>query len=305
MISQLTALTSRNLKLYLRDKGAVFFSLLSMLIVIALMVFFLGNINIESITHILEEFPGRDVAKDSENAKLLVLAWTCAGILSINAVTVTLSVYSKNLITDRTSQILHSIYTAPISRTLIAASYILSSWIASLIICLGTLFITEVYSISQGLAPFSFFTHIRLLGMIMINSFTYAALMYAAAYLIKSEGAWSGMGTVVGTLVGFLGGIYLPIGSLSEQIGKLMKCTPIIYGTSMFRKVMVDDILLKTFEGIPTEVIDSYKEVMGIDLFVGGKNVDMNLELLLLFLAGLLFLVMGILLLVKRSKADR
>ena len=46
---QFITLTGRNLKLYLRDKGAVFFSLLSMLIVIGLMVFFLGDMSVNSI----------------------------------------------------------------------------------------------------------------------------------------------------------------------------------------------------------------------------------------------------------------
>ena len=49
-MSQLFVITSRNLKQYLRDKGAIFFSLLSMFIVIVLMFFFLGDANVDSIT---------------------------------------------------------------------------------------------------------------------------------------------------------------------------------------------------------------------------------------------------------------
>ena len=93
-MEQFLAITGRNMKIYLRDRGAVFFSLLSTFIVIGLMVFFLGDMNIEGILGILEEFPGRDVAEDEKNAKLLVLSWTSAGILAINAVTVTLAVFS-------------------------------------------------------------------------------------------------------------------------------------------------------------------------------------------------------------------
>ena len=86
-MEQFKAITVRNLRLYFRDKGSIFFSLLSMIIVIGLMVFFLGDMNIDSITELLGEFPGRDAAADADNARRLVLAWTCAGILSINAVT--------------------------------------------------------------------------------------------------------------------------------------------------------------------------------------------------------------------------
>ena len=230
-------MTGRNLKNYFRSKGAIFFSLLSMLIVICLMVFFLGDMQVESIVGILDQFPGRDGIADEKNAELLVLSWTCAGIISINAVTVTLSVYST-MIKDRATGKLNSIYTAPIGRMAIAASYVASAWTASVLICGLTLIITEVYGVIKGLDPFTFGVHMQLIGMIMVNSFTYATVMYFLAVISKTESAWSGLGTVVGTLVGFLGGIYIPIGSLSEAIGNVMKCTPVIYGTARFRIVM-------------------------------------------------------------------
>lgn len=303
-MEQFMAITGRNLKIYLRDKGAVFFSLLSMLIVIVLMVFFLGDMNVENITDMLSGIPGRDAVEDKENAERLILAWTCAGILSINAVTVTLASYSV-MIKDRVSGKLNSIYTAPVSRGVIAFGYIASAWIASVFVCSVTLGLTEVYCVMQGLEAFSAMVHLKLLGMIMVNSFTYAALMYLIALLAKTEGAWSGIGTVIGTLVGFLGGIYIPIGALSEGIGNLMKCTPVIYGTAMFRKIMTEDILAKTFTDIPTEYITEYKEVMGIELMVADNTMTIPEEIGILSMFGIVFFVIGICVLKYSKKTDR
>lgn len=303
-MEQFVTITGRNLKLYFRDRGAIFFSLLSMIIVICLMVFFLGDMNIEGITDLLGQFPGRDPDADKKNAELLVLSWTCAGILSINAVTVTLAVYSV-MIKDRVTGKLNSIYTAPVSRTIIVAGYVAASWIASVLVCSVTLVLTEVYGVIQGLEIFSVSTHLQLLGMIMVNSFVYATLMYLLALLAKTEGAWSGIGTVIGTLVGFLGGIYIPIGSLSETIGNLMKCTPIIYGTAMFRKVMTADILDKTFEDIPEEVITEYRSVMGIELEVLDRTLSLTEEWLFLLACGIILFVMGICVLKYSKKTDR
>ena len=115
MTGQVTMMTGRNLKLYLRDQGAVFFSLLSMLIVIGLMTLFLGDMHIEEITNLLGKFPGRDAAADKKNAELFVLSWTFAGILSINAVSVTFSALTS-MVKDKTSGRIHSIYTVPVSR---------------------------------------------------------------------------------------------------------------------------------------------------------------------------------------------
>lgn len=297
-------MTGRNLKNYFRSKGAIFFSLLSMIVVICLMVFFLGDSHVKSIMEILDQFPGRDRIADEKNAELLVLSWTCAGIISINAVTVTLAVYST-MIKDRATGKLNSIYTAPIGRMAIAASYVTSAWTASVLICGLTLIITEVYGVIKGLEPFTFGVHMQLIGMIMVNSFTYATVMYFLAVISKTESAWSGLGTVVGTLVGFLGGIYIPIGSLSESIGNVMKCTPVIYGTAMFRSVMSKGIIDTTFADLPDEVTAGYRAVLGIDLELFGREVSVLEEGILILIFGVVFLVIGTGMLKYGKRTDR
>lgn len=303
-MSQLLTITSRNLKQYLRDKGAIFFSLLSMMIIIVLMFFFLGDVNTSGITDLLGQFPGRDASRDKENAKLLMLAWTCAGMVSINAVTVTQASLSY-MIKDRESGKLNSIYTAPVSRSVIAAGYVLAAWISSVIICTATLLISEVYCVSQGLAPFSVLSHLKLVGMIAANSFTYATLMYLVAALVKSNGAWGGLGTIVGTLVGFLGGIYLPIGQLADSIAAIMKCTPVIYGTALFRGEMTAAITEATFEGLPSAVSTEFDRIMGTELTIGDHVLTGGQELGILLICGTLFLLCGALAVRFSKKADR
>ena len=303
-MAQFMTFTGRNLKNYFRDKGSVFFSLLSMLIVIFLMVFFLGDMYVENTVDLLGAFPGRDEAMDRKNAELLILIWNFAGILSINAVTVTLAVYSI-MIKDRVTGKLSSIYTAPVSRGVITGGYIAAAWIASMLVCTITLFITEIFGIIKGLDAFSFVTHMQLMGLIAVNSFVYAAFMYLLALIAKTEGAWSGIGTVIGTLVGFLGGIYVPIGSLAKSIGNIMKCTPVIYGTSMFRSIMTKDIAETTFLGVPEEVLEEYRIVTGIHLELFDRTIGITEEWLGLFLCGIFLMIMGVIVLKYGRKADR
>lgn len=300
----LMACSSRVLKQYFRDKGAIFFSLLSMIIVIGLMVFFLGDMNIEHLTDVFAMFPGRDALKDKEMAERIVLIWTCAGILSINAVTVTLAVYSI-MIKDKVTGKLASFYTAPLSRSVIVGGYILSAWVASILVCSLTLVLTEGYCITKGVSPFTIVTHVKLFGMIIVNSFAYASIMYVGAALAKSEGAWSGLGTVVGTLVGFLGGIYIPIGALGKTVATIMKGTPIIYGTAMFRHVMMSDVLKDAFDGIPSKALTQYQDMMGITLTVADKTVSQRTEWMILAGCGIVFIGIGILLMNCSKKTDR
>lgn len=303
-MSQYIELTKRNIRVYIRDKGAVFFSLLSMLIVLGLMLFFLGDMNINSLTDVLSDFPDRDAEQDKKNAELFVMLWTCGGILSINAATVTLAVYSS-MINDRTKGVLSSIYTAPVSRLTISAAYVTSAWVCSVIICTLTLAISEIYCIIQGGDAFSFMSHLKLMGMIMANSFTYASLMYLAAVLVKTEGAWSGIGTVIGTLVGFLGGIYLPIGSLSEELAAGLKFFPVIYGAKMFRSIMTTDISEILFADTPEALKTEYFDVMGVSLdFFGTQISDIGCVAILL-ICGAVFLIAGAFVTSIKSKHDR
>ncbi len=303
-MEQLMMLAGRNTKIYLRDRGAVFFSFLSALIVICLMVFFLGDMNIDSIIEIVEIFSGKEHAENKANAELLVLAWTCAGILSINAVTVSLAVYS-GMIKDRVNGRVNAIYTAPVSRFKISLGYIASAWGVSVLMCIVTLALTEIYSVIQGMAAYTFTVHMKLFTMIMLNSFVYAAFMYPLALIAKTEGAWSGFGTVVGTLVGFLGGIYIPIGTLSDTIAAGMKCTPIIYGTSMFRTIMTETILDETFRDVPEAIVEEYCNAMGIRLTVADYTLTLRDEWLILLACGMIFLVIGMCMLKYGKKADR
>ena len=51
-------LVKRNSLVFLRERSAVFFSLLSMLITLGLMVVFLGRMNSESLVNILAQYGG-------------------------------------------------------------------------------------------------------------------------------------------------------------------------------------------------------------------------------------------------------
>lgn len=296
--------TDRNLKLYFRDKASVFFSLFSMIITIVLMIFFLENINIEGVMDLLNQFSKHSYAQNKENARALIYFWTSAGILSMNTVTVTLAIYST-MIKDRTSGKLNAIYTAPISRTILTVSYIATAWSASILVCIFTFVVIEIYGMMQGFTIYSITEHIYMIGVICVNSFFYATIMYLLALIAKSEGAWSGIGTIVGTLVGFLGATYIPISTLSSSMENVLKGTPILYSTALFRKIMLEDILQETFYGVPKEVRVQYREAMGIDITIFSHSVRVSEISIALFFTGMIFMGVAIFALKHRKKVDR
>lgn len=260
--------------------------------------------HVDSITNILSGMPFRDLDKDRANAEILVLQWMISGIVCINAVTIPLSIYS-DMIKDRTDGKLNSIYTAPISRLTISSAYIISAWICSVIVCTITLAISEAYIIFKGGEAYSVITHLKILGLICANSFAYAALMYFFAVLVKSVGAWSSISTIIGTLVGFVGGIYIPISQFSDTIARVIKCLPVIYGTKLFRNIITFDAQSALFNNVPQEIINEYRLSVGTDLSVSGNLVGDLTCLFVLLGCGVLFTVLSAIIIKHVKKADR
>ena len=297
-------LLKRNTRIYFRDKAAVLFSLLSMIVTIILMLFFLSDLQIDAIVSMMSKFPGRNADADRTNATLLVLQWVAGGIVGINAVTVTIAFYSS-MIRDRVNGILNSIYTAPVSRFTISAAYVVSAWICSVIVCALTLAISEIYCIIEGGKPYSFTSHMELLGIIAINSFTFSALMYLLAMLAKTQGGWGGLGTVIGTVVGFLGGIYLPIGDFPDTVATTIKFLPVIYGTKLFRNVMIKDPETIIFKDAPASIIKEFRMDMGVDLKFFSFEVSNSDSIIILLVSGLIFLAAGALVTKRARKSDK
>jgi multidrug/hemolysin transport system permease protein len=105
----------RNLKLYFRDKSAVFFSLLSVFIIIALYAVFLGDAWMSGSM------------KQIENARELMNDWLIAGLLSVASVTTTMGAFGV-MIDDKTRKIDKDFYSSPIKRSKITSDICSNQW---------------------------------------------------------------------------------------------------------------------------------------------------------------------------------
>lgn len=298
-------LTKRNVLLFLRDYAAVFFSVLSMLIVLGLMVIFLGSMNSENLVEVLESFGGeRDAEADRRNAEYLIQMWTLAGILLSNAVTVALTVM-QTMVSDEAKKKLASFYVTPVKKSHVAFGYILAAWLIGSGMCVLTFLVGEVYMVIQGHPLLGIADMAKLFGMILLNVFVYAAIGYLLALFIHSESAWSGLLTIVGTLVGFVGAIYLPMSMLPDSVAKVLKCLPVLHGAAMMREVCTADAISETFAGLPDVAGDIFREQMGVSVLIDGKAVSLQMQLLFLAACGIIALAAAVAVSRKRRLRDR
>lgn len=88
---------------------------------------------------------------------------------------------------------------------------------------------------------------------------------------VRSESAWSSIFTIIGTLVGFLGAIYLPMSMLPEGVAKVLKCLPILHGAAMMRMVCTNEAIAEAFDGLPAIAGETFREQMGVSIFIERK----------------------------------
>ena len=297
-------INKRNLGLYFKDHAAVFFSLLSMLITIAIMVFFLGDLSKNAVLDTISMIPGRGGAEDVTTSGKIVFYWISAGILTINAATVTHAFYA-NMIKDRTGSTLNSLFVMPIRRPVFVMGYVSGAWIAGCIMSLVTLIVVEAIGYAKGYGIPGAAVQVKIVLLIALINFVFAAVLFLFASMVKSSSAWSGIGIVLGTLAGFLGGIYFPLGQMSETLAKIVKCFPFIYGTSVFRKVILADVEDGFFGEAPEMMRTEFDKAMGMDFTLFKNELSVGGKIGILVAVGLIFSVLATLYLTYSKKKDR
>ncbi len=308
-MSGMLNLSKRNIKMYLRDYASVFFSVLSMLIVLALMVIFLGKMNCENVVDALAQFGGvRDAAVDEKNAAYLIQMWTLAGILEVNAVTITLTVMGI-MVQDEAKGRLASFYLTPVRKIQIALGYITASWFVGTVMCTLTLATGELYMAVCGHPLLDAAAWMKLIGMIALNTLVYASLSYLLALFIHSESAWNSIFTIIGTLVGFVGAIYLPMAMLPDGVSSVLKCLSVLHGAAMMRKICTADAIAKTFDGLPSAAGASFCEQMGVTVKIQHQGTSTEIllyqQILFLMICAIIAVAVSVLVIRRRRLRDR
>ena len=298
-------LIKRNILVYTRDRSNIFFSLLSMLIIIGLMVVFLGKMNADSVVNLLNQYGGeRDAALDLSNAEQLVMLWTLAGIVVVNSITITLSMVGI-MVEDEAQKRLSSFYVAPVSRWIFVLSYIIAAIIMGILLCSLTVVIGMTYIVLTGGSMLSLSVIGKVFLYILLNVFTSASMVFLIANFIHSQSAFGGLSTIIGTLVGFLAAIYLPMGMLPEKVQDVLKCFPLLHGSSFLRDLLTKDIIATTFTNCPEELISGYREYMGITLLSNGEIISTTIRVAFMVISGIIFIGIAAILQRKRNVMSR
>ncbi len=291
-MATIRSLVNRNLKLYFRDKAAVFFSLLSVIIIIGLYALFLGDLQVQSLNDATGQvFP---------DAGWMVNAWILAGVLAVTTVTISLAAYGT-LVDDMHNGQIKDFFVAPIKRGQLVFGYMISSALISFIMNIVAFAVSETYIVISGGRLLEPLQILEVIGVLALSIFSFSSMMCFITSFIRSPNAFGTLSTILGTMIGFFTGIYVPVGVLPKSIGTVMKFLPFSYSASWLRQIFTKVPMERIFLGAPAEAAKEYAVIYGINLYFGDRLVERWEMALIIAVTGVAFFALSVWRLSKRT----
>lgn len=270
----------RNLVLFFKDRTAVILSFLAEFIVVGLYILFIRKNMLESFTQI-------------ENIELLMDVWMIAGILGITSVTTTMGAYGI-MVDDKVKRINMDFVTSPIRRFSVLGGYMSGAVVIGLFMSVFLFLVSAVYILhgyqvqlggGQGIKLF------MLLGLVTISN---SSMVLFLVSFLKTSNALASCCTILGALIGFLTGIYLPMGNLPEGVQWLVKCFPVSHAVVLLRQSLMEPHINDVLGNIESEAARTFMEYMGVRYMWDGNVVTQRESVLILGISAGIFFVLTI-----------
>ena len=288
MTSNITLFALRNVKVFFRDRAAVVYSMFAAIIIIALYFLFLGDSIADSIP-------------DMPNARIIADSWAMAGLLAVVPVTSTLGALGL-MIQDKISGSIRDLSVSPLRTHEIVGGYVFSTFIIGIVMSSVALVFAEAYILSSGGSLLNATEFAKVLGIMLLSVVSGSAVMFVIALFVNSNNAFSAVNTIIGVMIGFLIGAYIPIGYLPSGMAAVAKIVPATHSASLFRQVMMERPM-ENMASMPPEDILQFKLDMGVRLEWGDGLVSPTMSILVLAAVGVAFFVFATLKLsIKRKE---
>lgn len=266
----MNALVYRGLLLFFKNKQAVVGSFIGALIMIGLYVFLLGDSLVNQLSML-------------SNPQLVIDTWMLAGVIGIASASSTLGSVSQ-LIRDKERNVYTDFMISPVSKSKIMLGYFFSTFLISTIITLAVIIVSELYIVFLSDGAFLSLPNFGLLALAgILTVFCSSSFMFFVASFFRRIDTFSTMTSIIGPLLGFLTGCYVPIGSLPEATQNVIQYFPLTSGVVLIRRVLTEN----AFVSENSEAVQAIKEELGI---VMNYQHEILVPVLILIVSSLVFL---------------
>lgn len=273
------------MQVFFRDKGAVFFSLLSPLIIFLLFFLFLGASQLTSLKESLPHI-------DEDKLSLFLNSWVYAGIVMTTTITTGLAALGV-FVADRESGRFTDFAVSPVPRWKVVMSYLLATASIAAIITTIVYIAAQIYLIMQGASVPTLEALIQTVGRYLLIVFSFAALSSLMITFIKSNAAFTSLSVIVGTGIGFMAGIYVPLGIMSTSVANVLNALPFAQSAVLLREPFVAVPLERVGEGQPAQVVEQLTETYGLQAVIDGHVLSSSTIAILLAAIGIVALTLA------------
>lgn len=263
------ALTKRNIKIFFKDKGMFFTSLITPIILLILYATFLAKVYRDSFASALPE--GLVVPEKLINGT--VGGELFSSLLAVSCITVA---FCSNLlmVNDKISGARKDFLISPVKKSTLAFSYFFGTLTSTLIVSFVATMACFVYIAITGWY-FTFGNIMLVLLDVIILTMFGTALSSVVNIFLSTTGQASAVGTIVSAGYGFICGAYMPISSFGSGLQKIISLLPGTYGTSLIRNHALADVFVAMQnEGFPPETIEGIKDSIDCNLYFFGTPVS-------------------------------
>lgn len=293
-MNKLSSLTKRNIKLYFASKSNIFFSMLALLILVVLHFIVFRKMNAESLMS--SGFPIAEKWALWFSDCLMLSA-----LLPIGAITISLTSLGQ-IVTDKEKNIINDFYVSPVSKNTLLFSYLLSSLAVGTLLLTGFIVFFEVYLIAVYGISFSFLQLLAVIGVMVLSLFLGNSFVMIIVSFVKREQAMGAVGTILGTMLGFFCGAYVPVGVLGEAVSSIFTFLPFLPITALARQTFFMNI---SETGLTKEMISGeLAKLYGYELFLGENQLSPTVLALIVTAFIVLFSIILLIRFQKMRKTD-
>ena len=271
-MNTLLALVKRDTKLFFKDKGTFFTSLVTPLILLLLYATFLAKVYRDSFVSVLG---GLDLSLDIPD-KLIdgcVGGQLMSSLLAVCCVTVA---FCSNMlmVNDKVNGSIKDLTITPVKPSVMSMAYYISTALSTLIVCVVAAAVSMVYLAFVG-------WYLTFTDILLIFSDVFMLVMFGTALssiiniFLSSQGQISAVGTVVSAGYGFICGAYMPISQFSEVLQKVIAFLPGTHGTALLRLHAMRGAFSELESlGVPKQVVTEISNSLDCSVKMFGEYVS-------------------------------
>lgn len=244
-------LIQRNAKVFFKDKGAFFSSLITPIILLVLYVTFLGNVYRDSLLSALPE----GITLPEKLVGGFVGGQLLSSLLAVSCVTVAFCA-NMLMVSDKVTGAIRDITMAPVKPATLAISYYLATLLVTLIVGFAAMGAGMLYLAKAGWY-LSWADVGRMALDVMLLVMFGTAFSSVTNVFLSSQGQISAVGTIVSSGYGFLCGAYMPIASFAPGLQHVLSFLPGTYATALIRSHTMAGVF-REMEGLglPQELVE-------------------------------------------------